>query len=323
MQEEGSNRAIFGLTVKILVSFALLVIAVYYLDWPSLYHSLSKVGPSLLILVVAILLLEFPVLGYRWHLMANAHNRLRLQDQLKVYFIATFFNNFTPGQLGSDAYRFTHHSKAGAPGRILAGLLIRERLIGLTGFLLFFLVCYAIQSLQGQMPQDAGMCLVHNAAIFIAVALVGLLVLPLFAPFLINITQRKTGKWIKLLTDVVREASKVGPPHLIALVMALTLLGAGIIWVGAVKVVAQGLGSEATFFTLGMIAILADLLRLIPITVQGVGVREAVFAFLFDAFGLPPEEGFIIGLVAYVGVSLATVLIGVIGFIMPRKEIGP
>ena len=304
-------------------SLGLLALAVWLLDQDALGESLSKVGLGPLALAVAVLHLEFPILGYRWHLLARDHNQLNLKDQLRTYFIAVFFNNFTPGQLGSDAYRFTHHRKAGSSERILAALLIRERLIGLAGFLLFFLICYCVENVSGNFPTGESAELIHGAALLIGVALLGLFALPLLNPVLAGFSKRLSGNLGKLLAEVAAETTKVGPPDRIAAIMVLTLLGAGAIWTGAVKIVAVDLGSEVSFFALGMIAVLANLLRLIPLTIQGVGVRENVFAFMFGVLGLPPEQGFVVGLVAYMGVSLATVAIGVIGTIIPREEREP
>jgi uncharacterized protein (TIRG00374 family) len=307
--------------VKCGLSATLLFAAVWLLDWDALLQSLSKIGPVALALTVVVLLLEFPILGYRWHLMVRDHNHLGLAVQLRIYFIAIFFNNFTPGQLGSDIYRFTHHKKTGASGKVLAALLIRERLIGLAGFLLFFLICYASEGFGENIPKGPGADLIQGAAILCVVSLIGLAALPFLAPFLTSLSKKMSPPWIKLLAEVAVTTTNIGSLRQIAVIIILTVLGAGVIWCGAVKIVAMDLGSNASFFMLGMTAVLADLLRLVPVTIQGVGVREAVFAGLFGAFGLPPEEGFVIGLVAYVCVSLATVTIGIIGKLMPKRKL--
>jgi len=307
--------------MKSALSIGLLAAAVGMLDWNTLLESLSKISPAALALTVAVLLLEFPVLGCRWHLLVRDHNHLGMARQLRTYFIAVFFNNFTPGQLGGDIYRFTHNYKAGTSRKILAALLIRERLIGLAGHLVFFLICYAAEGFGKNIPKGPGADLIHVSAFFTAIALLCLIALPFLAPFLAAFSNKFSNRWCKLLAEVGMETTKIGPPGLIVAIMTLTLLGVGVIWVGAVKVVALDLGVDASFFVLGMIAILANLLRLVPITIQGVGVREAVFAGLFGAFGMLPEDGFLVGLIVYACVSLATVAIGVIGKLMPQKEL--
>lgn len=306
--------------VKSGLSAVLFCAAVWLLDWDALLQTLSKIGPVALALTVVVLLLEFPILGYRWHLMVRAYNNLGLIAQLRIYFIAIFFNNFTPGQLGGDIYRFTHHKRIGASGKVLAALLLRERLIGLVGFLLFFLVCYAAEGFGENIPKGQGADLIRGAAILCVLSLIGLAALPFLAPFLTLFSKKISLPWIRLLAEVAVKTINIDSLRQIAIIMIITMLGTGVVWCGAVKIVAIDLGSNASFFVLGMVAVLADLLRLVPVTIQGVGVREAVFAGLFGAFGLPPEEGFVIGLIAYVCLSLATVTIGMIGKLMPQKK---
>ena len=51
------------------------------------------------------LVFEFPVLGFRWYLIIKQKNNVRFLAHLKLYFIANFFNTFTPAQIGGDVYR--------------------------------------------------------------------------------------------------------------------------------------------------------------------------------------------------------------------------
>ena len=84
------------------------------------------------------------------------------------------------------------------------------------------------------------------------------------------------------------------------------------IWGGIIKTTCFGAA-------IGMIAVLVELVRLVPITIQGIGVREAAYAYCFQIMGHAPENGFVVGAVAYALASLAVILIGVIGYILPRR----
>ena len=43
-------------------------------------------------------------------------------------------------------------------------------------------------------------------------------------------------------------------------------------------------------------ASLVLLLQILPISLNGIGLRETAYAFLFKAQGLPPEEGTLVGM---------------------------
>ena len=101
-------------------------------------------------------------------------------------------------------------------------------------------------------------------------------------------------------------------------------VGADKVFTAAVKVPykngAKEIGAEAHFAIIGIAAIISDLIRFIPISIQGLGVREAAFTYTFFLLGLDPEKGFVIGLVSYLAVWAATAVIGVIGYFLPDRN---
>ena len=128
----------FKLALKWLVSLALLAIAISLLDLPSLQDSFSRLQPLGFLLIVGILLLEFPILGLRWHLLISPLVRTHTWNTLNHYFLGIFLNNFTPAQLGGDVYRYYVVKTEVLKRQEIVAALIQERLIGLVGFLLFF-----------------------------------------------------------------------------------------------------------------------------------------------------------------------------------------
>jgi len=49
------------------------------------------------------------------------------------------------------------------------------------------------------------------------------------------------------------------------------------------------------FLLLGMVGILTELVRAIPISLQGIGIRERVFAFLLTEYGGSFDQAFVLG----------------------------
>jgi glycosyltransferase 2 family protein len=100
-------------------------------------------------------------------------------------------------------------------------------------------------------------------------------------------------------------------------VLFLSLVGAAG-WCLMVLLTASDLGIDIQVPAILMICTMAKLVRLIPITVQGIGVREGTFAMAFVLVGQSAESGFAVGVVAYLLVSLADILIGFIGWFWSR-----
>jgi hypothetical protein len=101
-----------------------------------------------------------------------------------------------------------------------------------------------------------------------------------------------------------------------AVLLGLSLVG-GLIWTMVPLIVARSVGTQVSFAILGMIAIFIELVRIVPITIQGIGVREGLFAYCFSLFDLAPEDGFLIGTVSYLAVSLGLLVLGIASRLIP------
>jgi hypothetical protein len=52
---------------------------------------------------------------------------------------------------------------------------------------------------------------------------------------------------------------------------------------------------------------------MVPVTIQGIGLREGAFAYLLAFLGHSPEQSYVVGLAAYLALSVSIVLCGPIG----------
>lgn len=295
---------------------ALLAGAVAMLDTAALVDGLGRLGPAAMGACILVLTVEYPLLGLRWYYMARHAVPLSRREQMRRYLLACFLNTFTPGQLGGDVYRYWSLKDTASSRAALLGLLLQERLLGLVSYLAFFLACFVADRLSGRPLGEGGWVLLVMAG----VAGSGLAALPLAAPAARLLRHLPVGgRWTAAVIAVGEEAARLGPPRRFIVLMGLSLAGGCGLWTLGTQVVAWDIGATADFAALGMAATLADIVRLIPITVQGLGVREGAFAFVFGALGYSPAEGFLIGAVAYAAGSISLVLCGVIGRLLPAE----
>jgi hypothetical protein len=88
---------------------------------------------------------------------------------------------------------------------------------------------------------------------------------------------------------------------------------AWILWVAAVVVVASRVNLALPTLLLAMIVSLTEIFRLIPVSLQGIGIREGVFSMLVGLAGGSPESGFVAAAVAYAAMSAALAVSGAVG----------
>jgi glycosyltransferase 2 family protein len=99
-------RGWWKLPLKITVTFALLTLIFWQVDWGELGRTLLTARLSLVGVVVALMMLSFTISAYKWQQLLAIHEvRYRLLDMHRWYFVAAFFNNFLPTSIGGDGYR--------------------------------------------------------------------------------------------------------------------------------------------------------------------------------------------------------------------------
>src|SRR5262249_49367574 len=83
----GTSR--IGLAVlKWGISLLLIPLTLALLDWPTLLTTLKSLSLWVTALVLLLCLLEYPLLGYRWHLISRADISISLIEQLRYFFAA-------------------------------------------------------------------------------------------------------------------------------------------------------------------------------------------------------------------------------------------
>jgi uncharacterized protein (TIRG00374 family) len=298
------------LLLKWTVSIALLALAIYLLDWKRLGLALESINPWVFAAAVMLALSLVPVLGVRWYFMVRGLVPLPLRTHLHYYLYATFLNSFTPANLGGDVYRVLILSTGGATKISLTVEVVRERLIGLLSYLVGYLICLTTTAVTGPAP---GIFVYIGYLILAAVA--GILI----APFILHrhvlefswIARRaRLRKWLEHLGQAISFRSWNDFIRLMTLSFVALAL-----WITTVQLISVALGLKLSWFALGLTVILTEIVRLLPITVQGIGLREGSFAVLLSQMGCPASTAFILGAVSYLALSCSILLCGLAGTI--------
>lgn len=95
--------------------------------------------------------------------------------------------------------------------------------------------------------------------------------------------------------------------------LAFLVAAAGIVVLRCLVLVtwSRALGLAVPWLALVWIKALLGLLRQLPVTIGGLGLRETAFVVLLAPFGVAPEQAFALGLVAFTG-NLAYALVGLV-----------
>jgi len=289
---------------KILVSAGVLGATVWVVDPQAIGAAFRRLDARWLLPLVAILAVRFAVLAIRWWGLAEEVAKIGARQHVVLYLRSLFWAAWTPANLGADSYRVFRLRKEASVSALL-GVVLRERVVGWVISFWGFLACWGWLIASGRYRAGAAP-LVDSAAWIAAVggSAGGLLLV------VSVVRSRDAWRWLhwKPLQMIVTVSWW---RFLGGLGWSLVALG---LWILVVRGVAASLGVAVGIPECGIVAILAEIARLLPISAQGIGVREAAFSYGFELLGLSPASGFTVGLVSYALLMLALMLCGLWGW---------
>lgn len=294
------------------ITVGLLTLAVMMLNVEAMFDILKRGSTVAFVLAVSINMLIFFVMGIRWYVLASPSLEFSFLYQLSRCMKANFLNSFTPANLGGDAYRMMVFKGEKASTRCVLKLLLRERILGLYGFVTVFVITYGLI-----IHRNGGNISADNPYLYGLAIAAGLFALPfavrlfsrwMMVPGGVTVSRRHASRLASLLAELQSLFSCKG-----ALVpMCLTLTGI-LLWVLFIKIVANGFGLLVPILYLAVVATAVELIRSVPITFQGIGLREGAFSYLLSFYGYDPELCYVVGIIAYMALSISIFLCGPVG----------
>lgn len=287
--------------LKILVSVGLLVLLFSRVDvgrlWNIARHaSLPWLATALFLYFVMLL-----VSTWRWSMLLEAqHVPLPFRFLTASYLVATFFNNFLPSNIGGDVIRISHTAKPARSMTLATTVVLMDRGIGLLGLVLVAASGASMLHRLGVGPVGPRM-LWAGFGIGTIVATPALLmperITKILQPLRV-IHQEWVDARIQKLTDALMRFKETPA--------ALALCFAGAVAVQATFVlfyiaVARSMNIPIGFAELAVVVPISFIVQMLPVSVNGFGVREATFGFYFTRLGLPLESAL---LVSFMGAAL-------------------
>ncbi len=285
------------LAVKIGVSLALLT---YLFSTTDLRALEERVRTADLLDLLAAVLFYAAMLGlaaWRWQLLLVGLGRPAPMRHLTAsYLIATFFNNFLPSNIGGDIVRVRDGSKlTGSTTSSLAVVGI-DRILGFGALYLLAGIAFTAAPATVRGLAGARAVLVGLALLFAALAYV--FFRPGTAGRLMDLSRLKRIAWARERFETVQEA------------VHAYRVRVGVIWVAgfaslAVQAlavlyylaVARALGIPLPAAAAFLMVPLCTLLQALPVSFNGWGLREGLFALYFSQLGLPRASALAFSLV--------------------------
>jgi glycosyltransferase 2 family protein len=284
------------------VSLALLGVLLSRVDVGRLWTVARTASTGWLGAALGLYLVMILLSAWRWGLLLNAQGvRLPFRKLTSSFLVATFFNNFLPSNIGGDVIRVSDTAPAAGSRTLATTVVLIDRGIGLLGLVL---IAAMGASAGPRLGSEAG---INAGILWAGFGVAAMMATPaLLAPDkfmrLLKPLRVINPTWVDVRLGRMTEA-------LARFRDSREALGgcfAGAVGVQAVLVafyfaVAHSMRIPIGFAALAVIVPITFVVQMLPVSMNGFGVREATFGFYFTRLGLPLESAL---LMSFMGAAL-------------------
>ena len=286
--------------IKLAVSLILLAWLFSHIDVADLLIGARRASPLWLAAGMAVYVVNVLACVWRWGLLLEAQDiRVPGRTLAESFLVALFFNNFLPSNIGGDVIRIRDTAGPARSKTVATIIVLIDRVLGLMGLVLVAaLGATAARAVAGHGPAPvwptwlwAGFLLAAaaSAPAVLAPAGVGRLLQPLTV-----LHPEWVGDRIDRVTGVL-ERFRDRPGALLGCFGGAVFVQGSIVLV--YLAVAQALQVNIGAWDLAVIVPISFIVQMLPVSVNGFGVREATFSFYFTRLGLPIESALLVSLV--------------------------
>jgi uncharacterized membrane protein YbhN (UPF0104 family) len=281
---------------------AVVAVLLWRYDARPIFRILGRERPVYFAAVVLLYVAGQAMCAYRWQLLAallKVHGRY--SEFLAYLFVGMFTNLFVPGLLAGDAARSVYLGRRhGRMGEAIASV-VADRGAGLLW--LFWLAAFAAVFLNfAPIPSSV----VTPTVVVGAITFAGFLAAPLIAR-LIHLMPRPIRRAGGIVAPYLHHPAALVPSIALSIVLQISLaLGQYLL--------AAGFGLTVPLSLFILCVPIANVFASLPLTLNGLGIRETANLLLFGMAGMRKEDAIALGLLWF-AVTMVGGLTGSIAFV--------
>jgi hypothetical protein len=287
-------------TLKIAVSAGLLYALFARMDVGHLWELIRGASLPWTLGALGLYLGVLLISTWRWQVLLDAqHVRVPFRRLTNSYLVATFANNFLPSNIGGDVVRIRDTARAAGSKTLATAIVLADRGVGILG-LVFVAACGSSLAARrsaalgplGPSLLWAGLGLAVAACLFALMwpHRLAALARPLRVLHADWVDQR-----IALITSALRRFRQAPGA------MAAGLLGSIVVQATLVAfyaAVAVAIHISVPLQHMAILIPIASIVQMMPVSVNGLGVREATFGVYLSGIGVPLEQAIALSFLA-------------------------
>ncbi len=301
---------------RLAIGISLLVFLLYKADLRKVISLISSLNLTLFFLAIFVSIGITFISSYRWQILLGVRGiKILFFNAASLYFIGAFFNNFLPTSFGGDGIRAYEFSKDNKKVEDSVASVLMDRFIGV--FTLIPIVIIA--AILGPKIARSGdiiwsIAILLGTCILIAIFIFNKNLARRFKIFLRPLSSTKLEKKIGQFYDAIN-VYKGHPKGLFyASIISLIYQLANIY---TVFLISLALGLKLSFISFLIYIPIITVISMLPISINGVGIQEGGFIFLFREVGVDTANAFSMSVLFHV-LRFSCGLVGGIIYLLKR-----
>ncbi len=308
MGDVAQHRSYGGFALRVALGGAVLALLLWRYDSRTIFQVLARERMEFFAATVGIYVVGLAVSAFRWQVLA-ALNGLggRYREYLAYYFLGMFTNVFVPGLVGGDAARALCLGRRRKQLDTAVASVVADRGVGLLALFWFAAACALL--LGGLPLPRATVCVI--AAIGFG-SFIGYLAAPLLASAIGRLPARLE-RLLEPMTPYLLRPQALIPAIVLSVILQTSLAVCQYL-------LGVGLGLRISLSTMMLVVPIANVFTSMPLTFNGLGVREATYLVLLGLAGVNRQDAIALGLLWFAATLLGN-LSGIIAFVSIGSDV--
>ena len=288
------------LAVKCVVSVALLAVLFSRIDLGRLWAMARRASLAWLLIALAVYFINILASVWRWRLLLDAQGvQVRRRTLLNSFLVAQFFNNFLPSNIGGDVIRIRDTAQPARSLTLATTVVLVDRGLGLMGLVFVAAMSATVERIGWHAVPSVWPAWLWAGFLAGAAASVPAVLAPsgfgrVLQPLAVFHPEWVGGRIAQLTRALGRFRERPAA-------LAGCFAGAVFVQICLVlfyQLVARALHLNLSLWDFAVVVPLSLVVQMLPISMNGFGVREATFAFYFSRMGLSMESALVVPLAA-------------------------
>lgn len=288
-----SKKKWINVAVRFAFTVALFVLLFKSLSWSTLFATLAHIHRSILLIGLSIGSLGVVVSSYQWrYLLQSEKIRFDLADLINLYLVGTAFSHFLPTGMGGDAVKAFYVGRESGKNDGSASAVIMSRVTGFFGMVLIAALVLVIQFRHFSMSVVIWFLLL---SLLVGAMILGAILSVTLLPKLVR------GKWAhnRVFLSITRIGKALSAAARKPRTLSIATLYGVVFWIIACLnyyTYATALGLHLPLYFYFVAIPLVSLIAFLPISINGFGVRESAFVYIFSTVHVLPATSLLLAL---------------------------